>query len=140
MLTRSAVHRGVIADVSDTWSIRGALLNQPRPRRRFTSKGFSWHHRGRGGGYSAPYEKSSIVLSKGRRQKTRPESLAGSATASGTQIILGAINLSHLASSRAGVGRVRGFVFVPMLRRVCNSSGAYRVLSDRGLFYQERNQ
>ena len=50
MLTRSAVHRDVIADVSDTWSIRGALLNQPRPRRRFTSKGFSWHHRGRGGG------------------------------------------------------------------------------------------
>ena len=33
---RSAVHRDVIADVSDSWGIRRALLNQPKPRRRFT--------------------------------------------------------------------------------------------------------
>ena len=45
--------------------------------------------------------------------------MAGSANASGTQIIQGAINPSHLASGRTGVGRVRGFGFVPMLRRVC---------------------
>ena len=37
----------------------------------------------------------------------------------GRKIIQGAINLSHLASSRTRVGRVRGFGFVPMLRRMC---------------------
>ena len=64
----------------------------------------------------------------------------GSATAPGTQIIQGAINISHLASSRTGVGGVRVFVFVPMLSRMSNSSGSYRVLGDRRLFYQDQNQ
>ena len=33
---RFAVHRDVIVDVSDTWGNRRALLNQLKPRRRFT--------------------------------------------------------------------------------------------------------
>ena len=33
---RSAVHRDVIVDVSDTRDIRRGLLNQPKPQRRFT--------------------------------------------------------------------------------------------------------
>ena len=59
------------------------------------------------------------MLSRGWRQKTRSKRLAGSMNASGTQIIQGALNLSHLASSRTGVGRVRGSGFIPMLRRMC---------------------
>ena len=43
----------------------------------------------------------------------------------------GSVNLSYLASSRTGVGRVQRLGFVPMLRRVCNSRVAYRVLCDR---------
>ena len=99
----SAVHRDVIADVSD--NVGHAKRFQMAPSR--------------GGGQSAPYERTSIVLSRGWRQKTQSECYAGSTNASGTQIIQGAINLSDLASSRTGVGRVRGFGFVLMLRRMC---------------------
>ena len=144
---RSAVHRDVIADVSDSWGIRRALLNQPKPRRRFTWKGLSWRHRG-GGAVCTTREELNRVVER-LKEKTRPKSLAGSANASRTQIIQGAINP---ASSRTGVGRVRGFGFVPIhvmmcvrnssgaYRVVCNSSGAYRVFSYRRLFYQDRNQ
>ena len=115
---RSAVHRVVIANVSDnvghakSFAVITEASAHVHPKRLQPE---SW----RGGGQSAPYERSSILWSRGRRQKTRSESSAGSANASGTQIIQGAVNLSHLASSRLGVGSVRGFGFVPMLRRVC---------------------
>ncbi|CAN0529473.1 unnamed protein product, partial [Laminaria digitata] len=75
-----------------------------------------WHQ---GGGQSAPYERISNVLSRDRGKKTRQETSAGSVNASGMQSIQGAVNLSHLTHSRStGVGRERGFCFVPVVRRV----------------------
>ena len=47
------------------------------------------------------------------------------------QRIQGAVNLSHLTSSRStGVGRERGFCLFP-LYDVCNSGACSSVLSDR---------
>ena len=100
----SAVHRDVIADVSD--NVGHAKRFQMAPSR--------------GGGQSAPYERTSIVLSRGWRQKNAIRKFGGEYECVGDANHPGCYkSISHLASSRTGVGRVRGFGFVPMLRRMC---------------------
>ena len=120
---RSAVHRDVIADVADNVGHATSVAESTEASAYVHLKRFQLAPSGGGGTVYIIRENLNCAVET-LKAKTRSNFLAGSTNAPGTQIIQGALNLSHLliASSRTGVGRARGFGFVPMLRRMFASA------------------
>ena len=92
-----------------------------------------------GGGGSLHRTKGDRVVERLKAQNATRK-FKGISTASGTQTIQGAINPSDLASSRTGVGRVRGVGFVPMLPRVWNNKSVVLIVLNEQIKYKDRNQ